>query len=605
MDSTTNSISRRSFLGKAGLAAAGVGMCFGITASQAQADEAATVNVSYADTISWDAEYDVVVVGWGGAGSVTAITAAENGAKVLIAEKAPFGDEGGNTRYCEQYINTPTSIEGGIEAMRAFAEGFDTATDEIVEYMATGAYENGDWLLAHGAESFGYPPQNEGDQGDAQTSWPDLGELETWTTEVDGKLTLTGEFAIWPNSEANDGRMAAYQVEAPDNGEKKYWKLVRSNVVALKDSIDVWYESPATNLIQDPFTKTILGVVITRNGASVNVRARNGVVLTCGSYEASEEMLENYAQIPCGLPIGSLYNTGDGIKMAIEIGADLWHMDALSGPWPTARYHNERRGIFGGTMPQRIATEPSCFYVGGNAQRFMKESDWHKHGHVNLGGTWVSQNLPDTMWAIMDETARTGAGVIQYVEDEEIVEASSIEELAEKIELDPDTLAATLAEYNAVAESGDDPFGRPTVALAPLTGDTFYAVRLWPCFVNCQGGPKRNTNCEVLGISGEPIPHLYSAGELGSFWAGVYSGGGNIAETIYTGRTAGANAAAAKDELAPSSWSLLSLTRSRSATTWTSRSRRSKSSSAKTSTSARAKVCTAPLRPRSPSWTGR
>ncbi len=549
----TATISRRSLLGTAGMIAAGSTLGLGLTRrASARAEEAgATVSVSYVDTIKWDTEYDVVVIGWGGAGSVTAITAAENGAKVLITEKAPYGDEGGNTRYCEQYAYTPASVEDGIACMKAFAEGFDTATDEIIEYMAQGAYDNIEWILNHGAETFGLAPQKEGGQGDAQVAWPDFRELETWTSEVDGKLTLSGEFGTWPNGEPNNGRMIAYQVNAPDSGEKKYWKLMRKNVVDMKDAIDVWYESPATKLIQDPFTKTILGVTISRNGADVNVRALNGVVLTCGSYEASEEMLENYAQISCGLPLGTLYNTGDGIKMAIEVGADLWHMDALSGPWPTPRYHDVRRGIFGGIMTQRITTEPSCFYVGGNAKRFMKESDWHKHGHINVGGTWISQNLPDTMWAIMDDTARNGSGVISYVDDEEVIEAASIKELAEAIELDPETLATTLDEYNAVAEAKSDPFGRPDVALAPLTGDKFYAVRLWPCFVNCQGGPRRNTNCEVLDTHGNPIPHLYSAGELGSFWAGVYSGGGNIAETMYTGRTAGANAAAVKEEPAP------------------------------------------------------
>ena len=543
-----DAISRRTFVGSAGLMAAGSV----VAVSQAQANEA-TQGLSYVDTIAWDTVYDVVVVGWGGAGSVAAITAAENGAKVLLAEKAPYGDEGGNTRYCEQYTYTPVaSVDDAVEAMRAFAEGFSSATDEIINYMAQGAFDNSEWLLAHGAESFGLSPQRKGGTGDAAVPWPDLRELETWTTtNADGEIKLSGEWGVWPNGEPNNNRMMAYQVDAPDGGQKKYWNLVRSNVVALKDSIDVWYESPAIKLIQDPFSKTVVGVVVRRHGNEVNVRAKNGVVLSCGSYEASEEMLENYAQVACGLPLGSLYNTGDGIKMAIEVGADLWHMDALSGPWPTPRYHDERRGVFGGVMTQRITKEPSCFYVGGNAKRFMKESDWHKHGHINVGGTWISQILPDVMWAIMDETAYMGGGVISYVDKREIVEAGDIALLAEAIGLDADVLAATFDEYNEGARTGNDPFGRPECALAPLTGSKFYAVRLWPCFVNSQGGPRRNTNCEIVDTHGSPIPHLYGAGELGSFWAGVYSGGGNIAETCYTGRTAGANAAILKDELAP------------------------------------------------------
>lgn len=554
----TAGYSRRQFLSGAGILAAsgalGVAGLAGCSPTTVQASkdesgaESSSVSVNFADTVNWGAEYDVVVVGWGGAGSVAAITAVENGAnKVLITEKAPYGDEGGNTRYCEQYAYTPKSVEDGVAAMKAFAEGFDTATDEIVQFMAQGAYDNIEWILAHGAEKFGLPEAS-ASGGDAQVAWPPLEDLESWTIEKDGKLMLAGEWPIWPNGEANNGRMVGYQVNAPDGGEKKYWKLMRKNVVDMKDNIDVWYESPAVQLIQDPFTRTILGVKISKKGEDVLVRALNGVVLSCGSYEASAEMVETFVQIPYSLPLGSTYNTGDGIKLATAVGADLWHMDALSGPWPTARYHNEERGIFGGTMPNRITVEGNCFYVGGNAKRFMKESDWHKHGHVDVGGTWVSQHTPDIMWAIMDSTARNGSGVISYVEDEEIVEAASITELAEKINLDPATLQATTDAYNAAAAAGVDArFERPAASLKPVETAPFYAVRLYPCFVNSQGGPRRNTKCEVLDVEGNPIPQLYSAGELGSMWAGVYSGGGNIAETMYSGREAGKNAAAKKD----------------------------------------------------------
>lgn len=549
----TSGYSRRQFLSGAGilaasgaLGAAGLAGCAPTT--QTSKGESGSVSVNFTDTVNWNSEYDVVVVGWGGAGSVAAITAVENGAnKVLIAEKAPYGDEGGNTRYCEQYAYTPKSVEDGVAAMKAFAEGFGTATDEIVSFMAQGAYDNIEWILAHGAEKFGLPEAS-ATGGDVQVAWPPLEDLESWTIEKDGKLMLAGEWSIWPNGEANNGRMTAFQVNAPDGGEKKYWKLMRKNVVDMKDNIDVWYESPAIQLIQDPFTKAVLGVKISKKGEDVLVRALNGVVLSCGSYEASEEMIETFAQVPYSLPLGSTYNTGDGIKMATAVGADLWHMDALSGPWPTAKYHSENRGIFGGTMPNRITVEGNCFYVGGNAKRFMKESDWHKHGHVDVGGTWISQQTPDIMWAIMDSTARNGSGVISYVEDEEIIEAASITELAEKINLDPATLQATADAYNAAAVAGlDARFERPVATLKPVETAPFYAVRLWPCFVNSQGGPRRNTKCEVLDVEGNPIPQLYSAGELGSMWAGVYSGGGNIAETMYSGREAGKNAAEKKE----------------------------------------------------------
>jgi succinate dehydrogenase/fumarate reductase flavoprotein subunit len=546
-------LSRRGFLAGAGTLAAagafglGLGGCTSGDANGSNSNR--NVSVDFAGSIEWATEYDVVVIGWGGAGSVSAITAADNGAKVLITEKAPYGDEGGNTRYCEQYALTPTSYEGGVAFMKAFAHGFDTATDEVVDFMVKGSMANVDWILSMGAESFGLPAANSSG-GDKQVDWPPLEELETWTIERDGKLMLAGEWPIMPNGEPNDG-VLPYQVEAPDNGKKKYWKLMRKNVVDRADKIDVWYESPAIKLIQDPFSKTIIGVQIDRKGQIINVRAKNGVVLSCGSYEASPEMYETYAMYPIAYPLGSTYNTGDGIRMGIDVGADLWHMNAISGPWITPKYANVNRGIFGGVMTQRIAVIPSCIYVGGNAKRFMKESDWHKHGHVNIGGTWVSQICPDICYAIMDKEARNGGGIIKLTPESEIIGADTIEELAQKIQLDPPTLKATVDRWNSDCNAGEDPlFGRPSVALKAFAeSGPYYAVRLWPCCVNTQAGPRRNIRCEVLDTEGNPIPHLYSAGELGSFWAGVYQGGGNVSETMYTGREAGKNAAEDKGEL--------------------------------------------------------
>ena len=551
-------ISRRSFVYASGAVAAAGALTL---AKEALAEEGTSSTITYADTVAWDTEYDVVVIGWGGAGSVAAITAAENGARVLLTEKAPEGEAGGNTRVCEQYLCTPNSYEDGVDFYKAMAQGFDTATDEIIDYMAKGSTENGEWLLAHGATTF--DPSWASGQGvkpeDAEESEPNPNgapgeEMLDWVYQSSDGRTMKSEYAIWPDGTPMDGRIDEFRVvDQPDNHEKKYWNLLRSNVVALKDSIDVWFESPATHLIQDPFNKTILGVTVSHGGKDVNVRALNGVVLACGSYEANQEMFENYAQKPVAYPIGSTYNTGDGIKMALEVGADLWHMDALSGPWILPKFHDRDCCYFGSNIAGvRITTEGNCIHVGGDAKRFMNESGTNKHGHINYGGTWISQITPDVMWAIMDSTARNGAGTIATMDQEEIIEGATIEELAGTIGLDAEALQATIDEWNQIVADGVDPkFDRLPCSMAPIETAPFYAVRLWPACVNCQGGPKRNTNCEVLDPNGNPIPNLYSAGELGSFWAGVYICGGNVSETCYTGRTAGANAATPKEAPAP------------------------------------------------------
>lgn len=545
-------ISRRRFLsGVGGLAAAGaIGMSFA-GCSSAAAGIGGSASLRYDEAIKWDTEYDVVVAGWGGAGAVAAITAAENNAQVLIAEKAPYGEEGGNTRYSEQYFCIPDSYETGLEFFTAMTGEFD-ASPEIIELMARGSAECEEWLMAHGATRFA-PEDLATKETGIDKDVLSYAELDDWMfTKEDGGIGLT-EYPIWPDGTPNNERISMlHQVDEPDGNQKKYWKLLRDNVEALKDDIDVWFESPAIKLIQDPFTKTVLGVVIERKGESLNVRARNGVVLACGSYEANRQMVANFTQISVSYPLGTLYNTGDGVKMGMDVGADMWHMKALSGPWITPKYKSEDRGVIigGNVMARRVTTAGSCFYVGSNAKRFVRESSSHKHGHIDIGGTWMNQPIPEVMWAIMDAEARNNGGTITAVDADDIVEGATIAELAEKIGVDPATLEETTATYNAYAAKGNDQeFHRSPAGLVALGEAPYYAVRLWPAFANCQGGPRRNTNCEVVDTDGNAIPHLYSAGELGSFWAGVYIAGGNIAETLYSGRIAGENAAKSKGEV--------------------------------------------------------
>ncbi len=79
--------------------------------------------------------------------------------------------------------------------------------------------------------------------------------------------------------------------------------------------------------------------------------------------------------------------------------------------------------------------------------------------------------------------------------------------------------------------------------LIELQGD-LYGLPLWPCLLNTQGGPKRNSRGQILNVWGKPIKRLYSAGELGSVWGFLYQSGGNLGECLGLGRMAGTNAAA-------------------------------------------------------------
>lgn len=512
---------------------------------------AESVTMSYADTIAWDAEYDVVVIGFGGAGAAAGIAAEEEGANVLITEKAPVGHEGGNSRYAYQIILNYTDYDAGVAYLKAECEGMDNMTDEIIDFIVRGSMENGDWL-----ESIGIArPENKMLGGE----YPELpGADHVW-------------FSYVPDTGAASG--------------KHYWESLRAGVVDRKENIDVWFESPAKHLIQDPFTKTILGVEIEHEGEMVNVRARNGVVLACGGFENNPEMLEHYTQREELYPIGTLYNTGDGINMAIEVGADLWHMAALSGPWLTL-FNDETVSpqcwFNQPSMSMNLAADAGGIYVGPDGTRFTNESGLHRHGHTSYSGSFYSTVTPYPMYMIFDEDSRLAGPIMPTfsedmsaeIESGLIVKADTIAELAEKIGVQaygPKENVTTMQDgitarvdlthqraglvyqvelYNRYCEEGyDEQFDRRADTLKPIDNGPFYAIKIVPAIVNTQGGPVRNTNCEIIDTNGNVIPHLYGAGELGSMYGGWYTAGGNLAETLFSGRVAGRNAAAVKEEV--------------------------------------------------------
>ena len=483
---------------------------------------------TYADTIQWDAQYDVVVIGFGGAGGVSAITAADAGAQTLILEKAPKGDEGGNSRYAGQFVGTitPDQVEAGIEYFKALRNGYDTVSDEMIEVFINKLAENYDWLVEMGMnpDSFSFPSSEHPEKANG--------------------------FAV--TMRLPEGKMFFDEF----NGE--YWNLVRRNVIKRSDMIDVWYSSPAIHLIQDPMSKTVIGVQAERDGTVYNVRALNGVIMACGGFENNEEMIECYTQNSNLYAIGSLYNTGDGIKMAQEVNAALWHMGAISGPFVGYVLKDSGRMPFE-TMDQNVTAGLSMIDVGPDARRFTDESQKTRHGHVSYNGEYFQQILFDKMYAIFDESCRLAGPVYkgysadnsEEIEQGIIIKADTLAELAEKIGLDAEALQNTVSEYNQNCADGKDPYyGRPADKLVPISEEgPYYAIKLEKGVINTQGGAKRNENCEILDLDGNVIPNLYGAGEFGSIFSDIYQGGCNLAETIIDGRIAGTRAAAAKEEL--------------------------------------------------------
>jgi succinate dehydrogenase/fumarate reductase flavoprotein subunit len=469
----------------------------------------------------WAQEADVVVLGTGFAGLAAAVAAADANATVLVLEKLSEAEEGGNSKICGNMWWTPTSAAEGARYIKALCMGL--TDDACIQMLAQEMSTLNDWLSAK-LRLTATPI------GIFQPEYPELpgaASVRTWT------------------------------------GPSGLWEPLRAAVSSRR--VDVLHETPAVELIQDPSTREIKGVIARSGGREINIKCRRGIVLACGGFEFGHDL---QAQHLPGWPVfgqGSPGNTGDGIRMAQKTGAALWHMNnALAHVGCFVPDPADPRSI-----PIPIALPAGCILVDRSGDRFMDEQRPNRHGFGHKELLFYFDGLKQAFtripcYAVFDETTRR-AGKLEgglagwngahrtyrwsadnsaEIASGWIKKGQTLEALASACGADPATLSATVTRYNGFCAAGkDQDFGRSSSTLRALTTAPYYALPIHPVMYNTQGGPRRNEKCQVVTPSGAPIPRLYSAGELGSFWGWMYNGGGNAAEAVITGRLAGNNSA--------------------------------------------------------------
>ena len=518
-------ISRRDFL--KGGAAVGVLAAMG-GVSLAGAEESYT----YADTIKWDAQYDVVVLGMGFAGMTAAITAADEGAGVLLAEKMSEALAGGNSKVAGQLF--------------AYGHKDREATQAYYEALCGGREVEADMLgvIVDGVTNMWDKIKDKFfDGNDAEfmdwTGMPLIGEMSP-------------EYPEFPGSDK-----IALCTTHQGVSDSFLYSSVKAKLTERADKIDVWFESPAMELIADPQTKTVLGVKISRGGQERNVRALRGVVVATGGFECDRRMVQEYLNITNYAAIGGQFNTGDGIKMCQRVGAQMWHMNAYEGGFGvnSCGYAVEpgQAAAQIATLTYNDMTTGAMVIVGTEGERFGNESEIPRHGHLYENGIWENPKYPNKIYMVFDQTQldlMKAGNLLNTAFEGSILSAATVEELAEKTGCVAERLKETIDNFNAFAANGKDyTCGRKAEYMRAFDGKMYYAIPMNGLILNTQGGPKRNVNAEVLDTDGAPIPHLYSAGEMGGITACMYQGGTNIAECFIFGEIAGKNAAAAKDEL--------------------------------------------------------
>ena len=474
----------------------------------------------YKTKVSWDATYDVVVIGFGGAGAGTARFAADNNAKVLLIDAAPEGSEGGNTRYA-----------GG-----AFAWGSNF--DQLKEYYKQTYYP------------FKY------DEAALDTFIKNVMQMKEYSKKYFGiEAQPTGRRPKGEYPEYKDASSMQSQSMTKGMYNGGFWKLLRKQVFDRLDKIDIWFESPAEHLIQDPDTNVVTGVVIKRNNKEVNVAAKRGVVLSLGGFENNQDMVQDFLGQGSLAPIGTLYNRGKGIDLAIEAGARLWHMSNYDSHGLSLR-QNEPREKFAYMINWKSLFNGSIFVAGDDGTRYFREDEEDRHGYKYNHGKWVmipNQNHPHI---IMDQAQYEQLSKDQSPKADQIkelisyaIKADSIEELSEKI--DAPYLKQAVEDFNFLTDvkKRDMFLNRKIQTMRSLKEGPYYAIPVRHNILHTHGGAQRNSECEVIGLDGKVIPNLYEAGELGDIFATKYLGANSIADLLISGKIAGTNAAKIKNNV--------------------------------------------------------
>jgi tricarballylate dehydrogenase len=485
--------------------------------------------------------WDVVVVGAGNAGLTAAISARASGARVLLLEKAPEGERGGNTAFTGGLLRFPFRSSDEVQAL------LRDATEAEFAAIDLGRYTEEDY-----ADDLDRVSEGLADPVLVRTLTRRAYETMRWLGENGVRWVL----ATGRQSYQVDGKMKFFGnlvLEASGGGRGLSDGLFGR---ALALGVEIRYRTAATALT----TRSDGGVVgvEVRTPAGHATLLCNAVVLASGGFQANVEMRAQYLGPEWDLAKvrGSRFDTGDGIRMALEKGAQPFgHWSSCHAvAWDAMASDTGDRSL--GDIPQRHSY-PIGLIVNRSGQRFVDEgADFRNYTYAKYGREILRQ--PGRIaFQIYDQKTIPLLREEYRVRPVTKVRANTIEELADQMLIDPVGLRRTIDDFNAAVT--DTPFN-PSVldgrAAHPpgQPSKTNWAVAIdEPPFeafaVTCGitftfGGVRVDDQARVLDRDNRPIPGLYAAGELvgGLFYYNYPGGSGLMAGAVF-GRTAGLNAA--------------------------------------------------------------
>lgn len=476
-----------------------------------------------ADVPGWDAEADVVVAGFGTAGSAAAAEAAASGADVLVLERTSGWESaagalaggliymGGGTAVQRECGFEDTADDMFRFLMAAMGPGVD---EQRCRVYCEGSVDHFDWLVECGVPF-------------KHSFW----ETPAWEPPLDDGLMYSGGENAYPFNELVRPAPRAHvpQMEGKKTGRKGGgWMLLSAlTTTALRRGAKVEYDTFVERLVTDG-EGSVVGLVARRYGDRICVRARGGVVLSTGSFTYADRLLAAHSPWLIGRP-GSAVEAHDGrsMLMAQALGADVRHMDAYEcalGIDPALLV----RGILVNSQGQRFINEDT--YPGRIAHAILRTQD-------------------NDAFLVIDEESYEASPEplrMKFLKLRPKWAASSPAELEEDIGLAGGTLEATLSVWNRHASAGIDPvFHKASKWVRPITGTIGVIDLRQMCNGFTLGGLATTVDAEVLHVDGAAIGGLFAAGRAANgIPAWGYASGTSLGDSTFFGRRAGRAAAA-------------------------------------------------------------
>ncbi len=522
----------------------------------------------------WDKEVDILVVGSGAGGLLSALVGAHNHADVLVIEKEALW--GGTSATSGAGIWIPNSDQ-------AAAAGFQDDTKNAFKYVRKLSAKNVPdanikayvenaahmlrWVTANTEldyQAFPYPDYHAEEPGGSPQGYRTHMPLPIDGRKL-GKDVETLRFASpaaslfgylnWHFDETYiilfrapgwwwrlAKSLARYWFDWPFRFKsRKDRRLTLGNALlgglrlAINErKVSVWLNSPLVELIEEKGKVT--GAVVRHEGKLMRIAARKGVVLAAGGFDKNQTMRDENAPLYKNALYsgGTSGNTGDSIRAGESIGADTMNMQSA---WAAPVFYvpGEDRGRLC-TIERAL---PGCMMVNQKGERYLNEAASYHIVGQQMARREAEHGDASPSWFVFDHIYRHKYPVgpllplmpdwLQRGEVRSIMKkGSTIEELAADMGVDPARLSATIARYNDYAAKGEDPdfhrgeatydkmYGDPSVApnpcLRPLSKGPFYAIPIYPGDIGTNGGLKTNDKAQVVGTNGKPIAGLYAVG---------------------------------------------------------------------------------------------